>query len=511
VSQPQSSAPRFSRAVQWKIFLTCWLVYLIHFSPFVTREVYLTMAMAERGTFQVPQYVDLHADLFHLQGRGDFVGTNPGMSFLAVIPYWLALPVVNRVAPVRPHPPEPAGTIEYHEGRHNRMLFYQKVRERGLDVRLGVAALITAGFLMAPLTALSALLMFRLLRWVGLAESSAVWMTLLFALGTPIFLRAGTLSLNLTVGLLSFAAFALIWWPSEARPEKEYLRYFLAGALGGYAVATDFTGVVALAAIGVFALIKQLESKPLAAACRGTLWTVAGSVGPGLFLLWYQWHCYGNPWLPVQYHMPTAVFTGYANGRGFGAPSPAALWGLLFDAQYGLLVFAPVFALALYHPVLLWKKQNRIPARFALGAWVYFIALWIFCSCIQYTLRHQWQDGVRYIVPALPPLFLLVGEVLSRMPKWAAIPLLAFSFFSSWCVAMVRLDPYESVARILAHGVQYPWLTTLTNAAAQYFPPLADPASAWSIGTPWAVLAIMGAGLAIIWLPRWGQADRVGM
>lgn len=485
--------------MQWRIFLVCWFAYLVHFSPFVTREVYLTMAIAERGTIQVPEYVDLHADLFTIPGRGSFVGTNPGTSFLAAVPYWLALPVTNRVAPVRPRPPEEMENTQYREDRRNRLNFYRKARERGIEVRLGVAALITSGFFMAPLTALGAVLIFRLLRRAAFSESGALWMTMLFAFGTPIFLRAGTLSLNLLVALLSLAAFALIWWPSGARLEKEKWRYFAAGALGGYAVATDFTGVIALIAIGFYALVQQLEKKPLGAAVRGTLWTVAGAIGPGLFLIWYQWICYGNPWLPVQFHMPTTVFAGYPSARGFGWPLPSALWGLLFHGQYGLLVFTPVFALALYHPVLIWKKENRVPARWALAAWVYFVALWIFCACVHYTVRHQWQDGVRYIVPALPPLFLLVADVLARVPRWLGVPLMAYSVFTSWCVAMVRVNPYDSMARVLSAGPQFPWLTTLSNAAMQYFPPLADPNSAWSRFLPWAVLAGLVLGVALIW------------
>lgn len=506
--QPALNHRTISRSLQWKIFLACWLIYLVHFSPFVTREVYLTMAIAERGTFQVPEYVDLHPDLFTLPGRGDFVGTNPGMSFLAVPVYWASLPIVNRIAPVRPHPPG-ADEIQYREDRRNRLKFYKKVRERGLDVRLGVAALLTSGFFMAPLTAGAAVLMFRVLRRIALNETSALWMTLLFALGTPIFLRAGTLSLNLTVGLLSFAAFVLIGWPSDSHPQGERGRYFAAGLLGGYAVATDFTGAISLLAIGFFALIQQLRKKSLGAAIQGTLWTVAGSIGPGLFLLWYQWHCYGDALLPVQFHMPKAVFIGYPSERGFGWPLPAALWGLLFDGQYGLLTFAPVFALALYHPVLLAKKQSRIPVTFAVASWVYFVALWIFCSCIHYTLRHQWQDGVRYIVPALPPLFILVADVLARLPRWVVFPVLGFSFFTSWCVAMVRSNPYDSIARVWTQGVQYPWLTTLSNAAMQYFPPLADPSSTWSRVLPWAVLAALVLGLLVIWrLPiREGNQD----
>lgn len=493
-----ADSPCFSRRMQWRIFLICWLVYLVHFSPFVTREQYLTMALAERGTVQVPDYVGMHSDLFVLPGRGSFVGTNPGASYLAAIPYWLALPVINRVAPVRPQPPE-AVPLQHREDRPNRLRFYRRARELGIDVRLGVGALLTSGFFMAPLAALSAVLMFRFFRWMSFSETESQWMAFLYAFGTPVFLRAGTLSLNLLVALLNLAAFALIWWPSQSNPRQEKWRYFAAGALGAYGVATDYSGLVPLLALGFFALLRQLESKPFAGALGTTMWTVAGAIGPALFLMWYQWHCYGNPWLPVQFHQPKTIFAGYAGAHGVGWPSLATLWELLFHAQYGLIIFAPVFALALYHPVLLWKKKSRVPFSVALYAWVSFVGLWVFCSCIQYTTRHQWQDGFRYLIPTLPPLLLLVGDVLQRLPRWAAGPIVGYSVFTSWCVAMVRSDPYDSMSRVLSAGVQFPWLTTLSNVALQYFPPLADPSSLWSRGLPPVVLAGLLMALAVIW------------
>jgi hypothetical protein len=226
-------------------------------------------------------------------------------------------------------------------------------------------------------------------------------------------------------------------------------------------------------------------------------------LGPGLLQLGYQWYCFGNPWIPPQFHMPKQYFLGYPSERGFGWPLPAALWGLIFDPLYGLLVFAPMFALAVYHPLLIWRKRNLIPGRVALFCWMFAVALWVFSSCIHYTVRHQWQDGVRYLVPAVPFLFLLVGDVLARMPRGLAWLVAIAAVGETWALAMVRESPLESLARVLTKGFQYPWLTTLSNAATQYFPPLGDPASVWSRWLPPAVALAMFAMLWLIWrMPR---------
>ncbi len=517
---------RIARGMQVRLFLTLWLVYLAHWSPFVVRELYLTISLAERGTARVDPYLELHPDLFTLEGRGSYLGGNPGASFMAVIPYWIALPVIERVAPVRPLPPGANADIgaAYDERRANRQRFYERTREMGLAMRLAAGALVTSGFFMAPLTALAAVGLMRLLWRMGFAAGAAVWMALLFGVGTPIFLRAGTLSLNLLVALLTFWAFALLWRPERDRmaamyagakslddeetvemrvaaPSKKdraWLHYAAAGFLAGWAVLTDYTGAITAAMLGLFALWLQMRKKPFVAAVGGSLWYLAGAVIPVALLLYYQWYCFGDPWLPAQFHMPKRIFAGYPSEHGFGWPLPEALWGLVFHPQYGLLVFAPVFALALYHPVLVWKRRNRVPGHVAAFAWLFFAALYVFCSSIHYTVRHQWQDGVRYIVPALPLLFLLVADVLARAKRWLVLVVSVVSVALAWAVAMVRESPYESLRRVLLEGPQFPWLSTLERAA-EFFPVMADASSIWAAWAGWMVLAALLLGVWLIW------------
>ena len=158
-----------------------------------------------------------------------------------------------------------------------------------------------------------------------------------------------------------------------------------------------------------------------------------------------------------------------------------------------------------YGPVLVAKKLARIPPNWAWAAWAHLAAIWVFSACLEYTLRHQWQDGVRYLVPSLPPLFLLVADVLMRVPRWLAWPLVGYSLFTSWCVAMTRSHPWDAMATVLTHGPQFPWLTTLSSAARQYFPPLGDPQSAWSIWLPWVVcvtVLLCGGGVYHLTRPR---------
>jgi hypothetical protein len=323
----------------------------------------------------------------------------------------------------------------------------------------------------------------------------ALGMALLYAFGTPVFFRTATISLNLLVAVLGLFAFALLWWP-DARPDRERMRYFAAGLVAGYTVVVDYTGAITIAALGLLALVLQIQQRQFWPAVKRCLWFIAGTIGPIAFMLFWQWYCYGNPWLPAQYHMPKQFFMGYPSERGFGWPLPAALWGLLFDPLYGLLVFTPMFALVLYHFVLIRRRQNLVPRSIAACTWVLFTGLWVFCSCIHYTLRFQWQDGIRYMVPVVPFLFLLLADVLAKIPRGFTYLVAMAAVAETWCLAMVRENPLESVARVLLHGFELPWLTTLTRTAHQYFPALAGGAS------PLPLFVLFGIVIWGIWAVR---------
>jgi hypothetical protein len=494
-----------ARGIQVRLLLTCWIVYALHFSVFVTREAYLVMSVAERGTARLDEYAGLHSDLAEVPGRGVYLLNNPGVSLAAAPLYWMALPIMNRIAPVHPPKPGEKVTAETKETRGNNIKFYRLARERGLDVRLGAVAGFTAVFFMAPLAALSVVLMFRIFARLGYSQKSSLWLALLYAFATPIFFRSATLSLNLLVTLLGLAAFVLLWWPAGTRPEQEKWRYILAGFLCGYAVLTDYSGAVSAAALGLYAFALQLRDKKLWPGFRFSLWYLVGAAAPVIYLLYWQWACYGSPWLPGQFYLPKEMLKGlYTNDLGVGPPKPIILWDLLFDPLYGLLVFAPIFALVLYHFVIARRGESRLPKHVIRFSWAFFAAMMLFLSCIYYTMRHQWQDGVRYIVPTLPFLFLLVGEVMARIPRAVAWTVGIAAALEMWCLAMVREDPLESIRRVFVTGPELPWLTALIKTAAQYAPQLEDGAS------PFGLFLITGLLIWAIWRARdpWTPMER---
>jgi hypothetical protein len=165
--------------------------------------------------------------------------------------------------------------------------------------------------------------------------------------------------------------------------------------------------------------------------------------------------------------------------KGVGGPSLELIRMLLFDYRFGLFVVSPILLLAFVAPVLSCVKRNIVPLRETLFILIFFVAFTLFLGCIQYT-RLQWVTGIRYIIPVIPFLFLLVASVLVQTPKIVAYMLAVFAFAQSWCMSMVRSvgvkdeGAINSVITVFLDGFQLPWLNTLSKMAHQYIPVLEE-------------------------------------
>ena len=81
IDQLQTSGWRFSqRQTAVRLFITCWLVYALHFATNTVREIYPALALGDHLSFDVSEYNGLHPDIFEIPGRGVFINNNPGTS-----------------------------------------------------------------------------------------------------------------------------------------------------------------------------------------------------------------------------------------------------------------------------------------------------------------------------------------------------------------------------------------------------------------------------------------------
>jgi hypothetical protein len=485
-----------TRSTAIRVFVSLWIIFSVHWATDFVREHFLVLSIVERHTFALDGFEDLHPDIFvHIDGHS-YHGANPGISMVGAIPYFVLSPIVDRIAEreLASRPPGGGEEPEYNDPRRARREFYAEVRARGLDVRFGLIGLVTQVFANAPLSALGGSVFFLVLIGAGLSRRTALGGTLLYAVGTPVFMRSAYLNQNLAVGIFGFLAFALLWNPGTWCGWSRRVRYALAGACAGLALLSDYSGGLILALLGLYVLLRQLDEDRWPEAIRSSLWYVAGSVPPVLVLWYYQWSAFGFPFYPPQHYMPPVEWSdlGY---QGVAGPSPDLAWMLLIDPRFGLLVNTPVIILALGAPFLA-ARGSFLPRRESLLMCAVGVLFLLFFSSVHYT-RLQYITGIRYMVPVIPFLVLAAIPLLLRLPRALTYGIVVVSVIINWGLAMGRPlndegSIVESLARIYLGGFQLPALNTLSRMSASYVPG----ASSFSAGV---VLVVTGIVLYAVW------------
>ncbi len=484
-----------------RIFLTCWVVFCLHFATDFVREHYLVMSMVEDTSFDLGKYYGLHEDIFRngpeAPHGGVHHGANPGISMLAAVPYAITKPlvdvVVNRSLAARRA--TGADTLAvYNDPRAPRVKFYKEVRRLGLDVRFGLVGVITMVLCMAPLSAFGVVILFRILEGTGLPQRHAMWLSLLYAFGTPVLFRTAYLNQNLALGIVAVTAFFLLWNPGERLTLREPTRVFLAGMLAGFGFLCDYSGALALGILGLYTLAKARDTQPWSGVVRAGAVFTAGALPMILVLWWYQWAAFGSFILPPQHWMPKAVIFSDQGYQGVTGPNLQLFLQLLFDLRYGLFIAAPLLSLAVAAPFVVRGGRSFLPTREAVVCLAIGLAYVVFFSAIAYT-RLQWNTGIRYLMPVVPFLFLPAAAVLLRIPRALAYPVLLASVTVALCIAMVRnqYGVHTNILHVFVEGLQLPWLNTLGKMATQYLP--------WLDGRPSAVASYLfvAALLAGIW------------
>lgn len=510
-SQAGPAPWRFSpRGIAFRLFATCWLVYTLHFATNTVREIYLALAIGDHLSFRVDEYARMHPDLFEKEGYGWHVGSNPGVSMLAAIPYALSRPIVDgvvmevnrqRAASGQNDPPP------YHSPWPMAREFYREAWRHGLDIKFGLAAFVMQSLCMAPSSALAVVVMFYVLRRLFGSDRAALWLALLFAFGTPLFFRTGYLNQNVMLGHVALMGFVALWNPAGSDRPSTRTRFFLGGLAGGTGLLLDYSGAVLLLGLAVYGLAVRLREPRPAHILRHAVSYALGASGPVGLLWFYQWRSFGHPFYPGQHWMPPVAWVerGY---RGFEWPQLELLLSLALDYRYGLFVSSPLLLLALLSPLLNRGRRRVLPA-FELGALLaFFLAWWVFFSGVNYT-RLQFNTGIRYLAPTLPLLFIPAAVVLMRMPRTAIHLVAIVSVAESWALAMYRevergpgvLDP---VVRLFVGGFTLPALTTLSRMGGQYGDYLSHGAS------PLPLFALAAAILFALWSPRHRRPDRAG-
>lgn len=488
-----------SHASRWRgagsrLVLSVWLVYALFATTNVARETYLALSLAERGSIRVDEYLGLHSDLFEIPGRGGYINNNPGASVAGAVPLVVARPVLAALFAWKPALVAPKPPAAYDDPRPNRSKFMNAARARGLDIKLGLVALITGVGAMAPLGALAAWLLYGYLRHRGHDERNAVGWALLYAFGTPLLFRSAFLNQNALLAHVMLGAWIAMtgWRPRAPDTPVPISAMALAGLLLGFGLLTDYSAAPLLIVFGLWSMAAGWHGGGARGAMVGGAAFTAGALPMIALLLGYQQLAFGAPWFPAQRYMPATEYS-VIGWNGFFVPTRELLLGNLFDGRYGLFAFCPLLVVGLAAGLTPAVARRRYgPAGWAFATCV---ALYIFSSANQFA-NLQWNTGVRYLVPIVPLLFLLAIPVLDRLPRVARWLLVASSLLISLVVSMTRESVPDALALVAQSGPTLPVFLVLEKMASGY------PALQFGVWGPLGALTVATVCLVAVWWPE---------
>jgi hypothetical protein len=507
---------RLLRPVRVRLFLVVFVASALHFATNVVREHYPAFALSEHGNLRCDDWAGLSPDLFRHDDpvRGDgywYANNNVGASLVAAPLLFLFRPLLSKLEEIgkRQAAADPA-PAPFSSAYPMRQKFMAEARRRGIHLRLGAAAAITATLLMAPAAALLALLVFDHLRRRGIAEPRAAALALLFAFATPLLFRSAILNHNQLEALAAFASYCVLDRAAASGVAPSRGALLGAGLLAGACVLLDYSGLVLLGALGIAAIAPAIRRGGLLAASRAAASFALGAAPPILLLWFTQWWQFGAPFAPAQRWMPDAHYS-VRGFHGLAAPSPDLVGKNLVDPSFGLFAFAPILLLALLPP---WRARAGLPASgstapgsagpiskgFALALTA---ALVLFCASNQFT-RLQWNTGLRAMAPAVPFLFVAASGTLAAMRPATLALVAAPCVANAWVVAMARATPplepagfadstiARSWAALFEHGLQLPWFTVWRQTQPGGGP-------AWTGFAAAAAIAATAALLIAVW------------
>jgi hypothetical protein len=325
----------------------------------------LVRAIAEQGTLSIDRYEANTGDDAIREGHY-YCDKAPGASMLCLPSYWVMYRLAGAPDPVAP------GWLAW-------------------------AAWLSVVVAISLPSALAAVCLARLCERLGLSVGAASAVALLWGLGTMALPYSTLLYGNQLSASLMLVAFLLFVEVRQGTPPSR-ARMGFAGALLGYAVATEYPAAL----IGVPVAIYGLA----AAGVRPALFAALGGAVPVVLLLGYHHVAFGSVLsFPYDYSVWETPRTGWF--MGIGVPDPQALKNILIGEYRGLLHTTPWLVAALPGSVALARRHGR---EALVCVWAVVAFVWLNTSIPPW--HGGWAAGPRYLVPMLPFLAILAGGIL---------------------------------------------------------------------------------------------------
>lgn len=268
--------------------------------------------------------------------------------------------------------------------------------------------------LLSAATIIIAVLLARLMMTVfvavGSPPSTAFWTTLLVALSPPLLIFSILLFTELTSALLCLFVFRRIAF----RRSESARGWMLAGAAAGFLLLVHVRNVGLVVPLATLALVHFWRHRTIspAVAFFGPL---AVGVAVRTFVNYGFWGTYvTNP------HARTGEFPGLVETLQIAVNR---LGGMLLDQEFGLLPYAPIFLLAAFGAIVLWRDRRMLLLQLSV-----VIGFYVLLICLPFTNAHGWMGGwnpaARFLTPIVPLLAIAVNAAMVVVPRVVVAPVL---------------------------------------------------------------------------------------
>jgi len=238
---------------EFKIFLTFFIIYLC-FAQFQNwndnSKLDLTRAIVDEHCFEINSYINNTGDRAYYNGHY-YSDKAPGASFLTVPIY---------------------------------AVFKLFFRMPDTNLKLSLLEFIIIAFSSVLFSALLVVLIYKISRFFLKKESQRMLITLIFGLGTMIFVYATIYYQHIIATFFAFLCFYLIF---KMKKEKKGNYYFLAGLSGGMAFITDYLTAVIIFCCFIIILFNKKWKK--------TFSFLLGFFLLVLILFFYNFSIFGDP------------------------------------------------------------------------------------------------------------------------------------------------------------------------------------------------------------------------
>jgi hypothetical protein len=361
----------------------------------------LTYALVERGTVSIDGFEDQTRDRARV-GAHYYSDKLPGLSVLAIPPYWSA----KRLLGLPDHPRFKPGFTHW---------------QCDYWASLGTVGLATA-FIGSLLTSVAGAM--------GCGPRRAALIGLAYGLATPAFAYATMPYGHQVSAACLFSALVLLW---RARVgSRNLVRASAAGFLAALAAAVELQVAPLAVILGAYCLTLVILGKMPRAAIAAF---VAMAAVPVLGIVVYNWIAFGSPWEMGYFHEDLQQFQLVHNAKnrlGLLNPDWSRARPLLWGGYRGLFFYAPILMLAIPGWIVLAVRRQweLLLLTVAVCAAMFLVNL----SYPEWT--GGWSTGPRLLVPMIPFAMIPVAAVMGIKSRWVAAAAIGLALWGGIVVLM---------------------------------------------------------------------------